>query len=279
MIKLFASDLDGTLLNAFHEVDRTIVACAREVINGGDHLALATGRALRHGREIGFEDIPVDIVGSNGAIIRDGDGRLLRSFPIDPAFVEETLRAFPTICFDCVAPEGMYIRGSREQRAATFMRDGLIRRIAMHRARRRAQGNPTHHFDQTLGQILNREVCKINCRIPDEGLAREFAGYLADREDRVVNAPFSPVVFEISDRSVNKGASVAWLARYYGIEEDEVAVYGDGGNDLVMLERFEHSYATSNGSEEAKRAAGAVIGPCWLHAVPRHIRSTLRRTR
>ena len=34
----------------------------------------------------------------------------------------------------------------------------------------------------------------------------------------------------------------------YGIEEDEIAVYGDGGNDLVMLRRFRHSYATANGS-------------------------------
>ena len=44
------------------------------------------------------------------------------------------------------------------------------------------------------------------------------------RSDRVVNAPFDPVMFEITDVACNKGESVAWLAGYYGIAEDEVAV-------------------------------------------------------
>ena len=44
-----------------------------------------------------------------------------------------------------------------------------------------------------------------------------------------------------------------------------------------MLERFSHSYATSNASDDAKRAAGNVIGSCALHAVPRHMLVTVRR--
>lgn len=56
----------------------------------------------------------------------------------------------------------------------------------------------------------------------------------------------------------------------------EVAVYGDGGNDLVMLDRFEHSFATSNASDAAKQAAGTVIGNCAFHAVPKHMLKTLR---
>ena len=95
----------------------------------------------------------------------------------------------------------------------------------------------------------------------------------------MVNAPFNPAMFEITDRACNKGESVAWLANYLGFSEDEVAVYGDGGNDIVMLDRFEHAYATSNGSDAAKRAAGNVIGNCAAHAVPRHMVATLRNDR
>ncbi len=53
-------------------------------------------------------------------------------------------------------------------------------------------------------------------------------------------------------------------------------MYGDGGNDIAMLERFKHSFATANATNEAKRAAGTVIGDCVAHAVPRHIRTTVR---
>ena len=87
-------------------------------------------------------------------------------------------------------------------------------------------------------------------------------------------------MFEITAAGVDKGSALAWLAGWLGLGEDEVAVYGDGGNDICMLERFAalgHAYATSNGSADAKRAAGNVIGSCARHAVPRHMLETLRR--
>ncbi len=37
MIKLFASDLDGTLLNGLHEADRTIRGAIQEAIAQGAH--------------------------------------------------------------------------------------------------------------------------------------------------------------------------------------------------------------------------------------------------
>ena len=48
MIKMFASDLDGTLLNALHEADGTIRRAIRELTEAGLHVVPATGRmALR----------------------------------------------------------------------------------------------------------------------------------------------------------------------------------------------------------------------------------------
>ena len=131
-------------------------------------------------------------------------------------------------------------------------------------------------FDQTMAQVLERDICKFNVRTPDEGLGRELSAYLAERPDALVNAPFKPVMFEISRADVNKGAALAWLAAHLGIAEDEVAVYGDGGNDIQMLERFAHAYAPSNANAAAKRAAGTVIGSNVAYAVPRHMVRTVR---
>ena len=143
----------------------------------------------------------------------------------------------------------------------------------------RARGgyHEEQYFDQSIGDILRHDVCKINCRVTSPELERDLKVYLAERSDRVVNAPFDPVMFEITDASCNKGESVAWLASYYGIAEDEVAVYGDGGNDIAMLKRFRHSYATKNGSDAAKAAASATIGSCMAHAVPKHMLTTMRK--
>ena len=89
MIKLFACDLDGTLLNARHMTDRTILKCVHEVVSAGAHLAVATGRAVQSTSDHGFRGAPVDMLGSNGTIVRDREGHLLKTFPIDPAALED----------------------------------------------------------------------------------------------------------------------------------------------------------------------------------------------
>ena len=276
MIKLFASDLDGTLLNGLHETDRTIRSAIKTAIELGAHVVPATGRSVLPIGDHGFTGLKIDAVCANGSIVRGQNGELLKAFAVDPAFVEELLRAFPQICFDCCTPDGMFSSGSYEMHQEGFKRDGLFRRIVMRGMRARGGAHEEQFFDQSLSSILSHEVCKINCRVTSEELDRELKAFLADHADTVVNAPFDPVMFEITDKDCNKGESVAWLGRYYGIGEDEIAVYGDGGNDLVMLSRFRHSYATANGSDEAKAAASATIGRCEFHAVPRHILKTLR---
>ena len=277
MIKLFASDLDGTLLNYFHHADRVVRAAVREVVASGAHMVLATGRTSHSGASHGFGNLPLEIVGSNGAIIRDAHGTVLKSFVIDQALVEDLLRTFPMIVFECVAAEGSYITGSFDEWMAGFSgKNALSRAAMMRRNRKRAASDPTLVLSQTVDQVLEHDICKLNCRTRDEGLKRELSAYLADHADTLVNEPFQPVMFEISSAGVNKGAALAWLAAHLGIAEDEVAVYGDGGNDIQMLERFAHAYAPSNANAAAKRAAGTVIGSNVAYAVPRHMVRTVR---
>lgn len=280
MIKLFASDLDGTLLNAVHQVDHKILRCIREVTDSGCHVAVATGRTMRSTREIGFGPVEIEAVCANGSIILDRTGRVIRHRAIDPVFIEELLRAFPQVCFECVGLSGTYVTGTLAEREAGFSTDGLFMRIVMSGMRRRARvlaGG--FRYGQGLAEICGEDICKVNARVLDPGLDRELQAFIVDHADMAVNAPFNPVMFEITAASVNKGEAVAWLTRHLGFSEDEVAVYGDGGNDIAMLERFGrfgHAYATRNGSDAAKRAAGQVIGCCASHAVPRHMARVAR---
>ena len=243
MIKLFASDLDGTLFNALHQTDGAILRRLRRVLAAGRRVALATGRWSKTGAELGFGDLPLEVVCGNGAFVYGAGGELLRSVEIDPATVEELLRAFPTCCLVCVSTDGTFVRGSREDQLAGYLPpSGAMGRLVL-----------------------------------DPGLKAELAAFVDDHADTLVNASFDGDLFELTEASVDKGEALAWLAGHLGMTEDEVAVYGDGGNDIAMLERFDHAYATSNASDEAKRAAGNVIGSCAQHAVPRHMLATVRR--
>lgn len=275
MIKLFASDLDGTLYNALHETDHAILRHLRRVLAAGRHVALATGRWARDARELGFGDLPLEVVGGNGAFVYDGRGELLRRAPIDPNVLEELLGAFPTLCPNCIAPDGQFLRGSREAFMTGFTPPrGLAGRIVGWRIRH--QGRPaSEHADQTDAQVLAHEICKVNVRASDPGMRRELEAFLTEHTNSLVNASFDGNLFELTAAGVDKGEAVAWLAGQLGITEDEVAVYGDGGNDLAMLERFSHAYAPRNASEAARRTAGTTIGSCTRHAVSRHMAVTV----
>ena len=277
LIRLFASDLDGTLLNHFHGTDGAIVRRLRRALDAGRHIALATGRCVRRPADLGFGDLPLESVGANGAHVVGRDGEVLRHATIDPAVVGELLAAFPGVCASCVGRDHTYVRGTREQRDAALPRMAGLAGLVVRRRMSRLAESGEEIVDQTDADVLAQDICKINFRVADEGERREVEAFVSEHADVLVNASFDGDLFELTEAGVNKGEAVAWLAGELGIPEGEVAVYVDGGNDLAMLARFDHAYATSNGSDAAKRAAGNVIGSCAFHSVPRHILATVRR--
>ena len=97
---------------------------------------------------------------------------------------------------------------------AGFKKDSPIKRIVMRGMRARGGYHEEQYFDQSIGDILRHDVCKINCRVISSELERDLKAYLAERSDRVVNAPFDPVMFEITDVACNERGLAGGLLRY-----------------------------------------------------------------
>ena len=277
MIRLIASDLDGTLLNSLHTIDPTIARCIRATTDSGRHFVIATGRFMRDDMNFGFEGLPVEVVCSNGALVIGRDGQLLRKALLDKSFVEELLRNFPTLPFDFIGPRHIYTRLSAEQRVEKMRGPNLLMRVVMRGMAANLSG--VCLTEQSEAQILNQDIVKVNCRVSDEGRKADLESFIAEHADLVVNAPFNPSMFEITAKGIDKGEAIAWLASKLGISATDVAVYGDGGNDIAMLSRFApygHAFATHGACKAAKLAASSSIGSNVFHAVPRHIQSVLQ---
>ena len=60
---------------------------------------------------------------------------------------------------------------------------------------------------------------------------------------------------EITTKEYNKGIMLKKVIKEKGYKEDEVATFGDGLNDVDMLESFKYSFAPFNAGEAAKKAA------------------------
>ena len=72
---------------------------------------------------------------------------------------------------------------------------------------------------------------------------------------------------------------VKFLGAVLKILHIAIAVFGDGGNDVVMLEAFHHSYAPADAFKEALEAANYTTLSCEEYGVVKKINEILERAK
>jgi Cof subfamily protein (haloacid dehalogenase superfamily) len=97
------------------------------------------------------------------------------------------------------------------------------------------------------------------------GVSKDFD--LLEQCERDVRSAFAdsafvarsqPYYLDITHPLANKGAALSEIAKLLGVPLAEIAVIGDGGNDVAMFERSGLSIAMGNASPEVQRAADFV---------------------
>lgn len=278
MIRLFASDMDGTLLPANHQVDEIVKAAVEKIVNSDVYFATATGRDAHMSKIEGLEDQTFSIC-MNGAYITGPKQEVLKCEAIDKAVVKKLLDEFDDIDLEFVSPEKIYTKQSREKMMETLKNMPRPRETNEVEVSQFFMENlvVSMHFDSTDEEILNADICKINAHLKPGLSYNKIYKFIENNQDKIVNAPCDKNLMEMTAFGVNKGNAVHWLAEYLNLKDEEVAVYGDGGNDLQMLSMFEHSYAPTNAIDDAKFAAKYIIGPNNEYSVLNHILTTIAR--
>ena len=261
--KLFASDLDCTLLNRRHEVD-DVIASGIKKLRANDVLVVpATGRSMSMCHQLGLDTAP--FVGSNGAIVYGPDGNVIASHPIRKEYLKELWETFPDMPFEFCGMEKIYSRQGREQSVASFL-ERWQRRGRPKRVMDFDRMFASHVHNASLDDVLSEDIYKINCNNNGDENAQKFEKWVEKHPD-LVNAPSDSVLFEVTDRLATKGEGVATLAKALGISDENVSVFGDGINDVSMLERFSNSYAPDAGSVQARAAANHLLDASDEHCV------------
>jgi hydroxymethylpyrimidine pyrophosphatase-like HAD family hydrolase len=76
--------------------------------------------------------------------------------------------------------------------------------------------------------------------------------------DQASVARSQPYYLDITHPLANKGIALSELARLLAVPREEIAVIGDGGNDIAMFERSGLSIAMGNAGPEVQQAADFV---------------------
>lgn len=266
-IKLIALDLDGTLLNSEKRLSQRNEKALRECIRRGIEIVPCTGRIWKGIPEFlrEFPGIRYAIT-VNGAAIVDIQKKEeidQRKFCAAQAIeILELAKGFNTM-YDAYI-EG---QGYGEKRFMDHMDSYGIPPVVQKMVR------DTRVIVPDVVEKVKREqrdVEKINYFFGDLEERARAREELLKRSDVIVSSSFQ-FNLEINAVGATKGEGILRLASYLGIEPEATMGFGDGENDLSMMQKAGLGIAMANGEDIVKQAADYVTDSNDLDGVAKAI--------
>lgn len=261
MIKLIASDMDGTLLDDDSKVPEETYDLIRALREKGVRFVASSGRRYDTLRWY-FEPVmdEMDYVASLGTQVY-ADGRLLDREVFSALSVERLFET--TQLFDC-------IHLALYDATHTYLLDDQSSYI---RELDKDLPNAERIFDPPSPDvsIIKAAVC---CERSDQLMDM---AYVLERElsDWFTFLPSGSRWIDVVPRHVNKATGLGQVMRYWGIKPDEVVAFGDSMNDYAMLRFVGHPYVMENARYAVRQIGQRVIGRNSDHAVQKTMREIL----
>lgn len=264
MIKLFVSDMDGTLLNENHVIsDRTAAAVKKLQETTDIEFMIATGRAFKSASVLtSAQNIFCRMINLNGASIHENDGTLTASTPLVSSTVIEITKYLDHLEVDYA------VTTVKNYFVADF--DGFIDRISHFMDVNQSDSETGETDEVTNAQLLahygdvkpitemnltsDNPALKLLLFSSDLDILASVREQLSQYSDLDVTASAADNL-EVTHRDAQKGLAVEAYAKSQGYTMDEVATIGDSLNDRSMLQMAAHSYAMDNAPDRIKKMA------------------------
>lgn len=265
MIRLIASDMDGTLLGAQLNISETNAQAIHEASRKGVTFMVSTGRGYMEAKPALDEaGIACPMITGNGAQIYDKDGTVLLTIGIPKANAQaiRTILDAHELYYEIATNKGVYSRNQaqRIENVATSLAEKFphltfkmaLTMAAVHLELLHIQS--TDNFE-TLIDEPDIEILKFIVFSQSGPQKLEpAAAEIRELTDLVItSSSFNNI--EINHVHAQKGFAVAYLAKKWGIPLNQVMTIGDNLNDISMLALDCVSFAMANGHEETKKVA------------------------
>lgn len=253
-IKLIAVDMDGTFLNPQGDYDRPFFAkLMKQMQAQGIKFVIASGNQyfqLRsffpdHYQELGF-------VAENGANVLIGD-RPIFNGEISPELLQKVLQGLSQL-----NPDPLIVCGKE----SAYVLDTISSESYEFTLRYYHKTKKVANFEDLPDQIF-----KFAFGFTPEELPKAFDYFQKELAGEMVPVTSGHDDIDLIIPGLHKAHGLKLLQEIWDIRDEEVAAFGDGGNDLEMLRHAGHSFAMGNASPEAKKAAKEVIGGHYDNAV------------
>ena len=239
MIKLIASDMDGTLLNDKNEIHEEFYKVFQELKNKNIIFAAASGRQY-YNLAKRFEKIKDDMmfIAENGTfVVYKGEELLLNALDKETAIElikigRHIKESYVVLC----GKKSAYIESKDER---------LIKEVEKYYEKYKIVNDLTKVEDD----ILKVTICDFI------GSEENSYTYYNDYKENLQVSVSGQIWLDITDKGVNKGLAINKLQELLIIKHEETMVLGDYLNDLEMMESAYHSYAMENAHDDLKKVA------------------------
>lgn len=265
MIKVIASDMDGTLLGEDHKIASETLSAIKEACDAGIRFMICTGRNFPGAmNELEGADLSCDYIVGSGAEVRDPRQQVVRSTAISPRLcreIYETVRKYPISVTFCTDGDDYRI-GTEEE-----VEESLIRQIqAFHLNQCRDEIRDTELYQRmkrntrVISGIEELEkaglpVYKLFLFSGDLEMLDKIRRELEKNQEIAVSSSFENNL-EITDVKAQKGPVLKEYIESLGYTMDEVMALGDSLNDYSMLSMdFGATVAMENAVPEIRRVA------------------------
>ena len=266
-IKLIVMDIDGTIYGEDKSLHDETKKMIKKAADRGLHMAIATGRAL--------EAVPKEILELPGlTYISTSNGSSIFTLPDLKRIYNKCLNElqFQTMLayfekYRC--PLEVFVDGGAyapDYYVETPEHFGVTGPGIDYVKRTR------HPVKDSLAFIMEHRhsIEGGNFIVTDPELKKQMMAELRAEKYLYVTSSVTRYV-EISHIDVSKRSAVAWLAEKLGLSREQVMVFGDGNNDVEMIEYAGIGVAMENGTDELKNMAEKIAPPCEENGVARFL--------
>ncbi|MEF9992358.1 MAG: HAD family hydrolase [Romboutsia sp.] len=238
MIKLIATDMDGTLLDRDGNIPNDFVQVLKQLDEKKIKFVIASGRPYTNLRNI-FESKVNNLqyICDNGAFVVDNKNTSIID-TIDKETVKEIIKEsidIPDIELILCAEKGAYHRYCDEK----FMNE--INKYYVDKIE-------IENLLNVEDDIFKISICDLNNPISN---SYTVLGPKFEEELNVVVSGKEWV--DIMSKRVNKGVALEKIQKDLNISYEETMVFGDFYNDIEMLQKAYYSFVMENANEEMKQ--------------------------
>ncbi|MGP8307676.1 HAD family hydrolase [Vibrio sp. YIC-376] len=245
MIKLIITDMDGTFLNSQGDYNREMF---KEVVNRmqehGVKFAPCTGKQVERVEELfGEQSKDFWILGDSATRIKH-QGEFIYQSLLGNTLGLDIIQQLESI-------DGSHIVIACTPEFAAIKRDTPEHLRALVRSSY-AEVKLVDSYTDIASDFVKITVYDENKQCPT------IRPQLSHFDEQAYIVVSEPAWIDIANAGVHKGTTVEKLQTIIGATEAETMVFGDGFNDIELMERAHFSFAMRNAFEETKAAANYI---------------------